>query len=247
MSWYEKRFEESNTKFKVSCACCGKDMWFPKSKIGSYKTCGVECSTKLSTQKKQKRKRNCCTCGKEFIPRISQINSGIGKYCSRACAMPNMIAAAHTEEANKKRAEKFKQMIVDGKYSPPVGINNPKWKGGQKETTRRRIQDGRANESVKKYRKNNPHKVKEFNHRRKSRSYGRLPEGTINQIGDRQNWKCVVCSSDISKSYHVDHIYPLSSGGQHIAKNIQLLCPTCNVRKSNKDPIEFMQSRGFLL
>ena len=47
--------------------------------------------------------------------------------------------------------------------------------------------------------------------------------------------------------HHVDHIVPLAKGGQHVASNIQILCPTCNVRKSAKDPIDFMQSRGFLL
>ena len=29
--------------------------------------------------------------------------------------------------------------------------------------------------------------------------------------------------------------------------NLQLLCPTCNTKKSAKHPIDFMQSRGLLL
>lgn len=29
--------------------------------------------------------------------------------------------------------------------------------------------------------------------------------------------------------------------------NLQLLCPTCNQQKNAHDPIDFMQSRGFLL
>jgi hypothetical protein len=29
--------------------------------------------------------------------------------------------------------------------------------------------------------------------------------------------------------------------------NVQLLCPPCNLKKHAKDPIQFMQERGFLL
>jgi hypothetical protein len=33
----------------------------------------------------------------------------------------------------------------------------------------------------------------------------------------------------------------------HTDFNVQLLCATCNLNKNAKDPIDFMQSRGFLL
>lgn len=47
--------------------------------------------------------------------------------------------------------------------------------------------------------------------------------------------------------YHVDHIQPLALGGSNDKTNLQLLCPTCNTKKSAKHPIDFMQSRGLLL
>jgi 5-methylcytosine-specific restriction endonuclease McrA len=47
--------------------------------------------------------------------------------------------------------------------------------------------------------------------------------------------------------FHVDHIKPLALGGQHEPGNIQLLCPTCNVRKSCTDPIQYAQRNGRLL
>lgn len=40
---------------------------------------------------------------------------------------------------------------------------------------------------------------------------------------------------------------PLARGGTNQRTNLQLLCPPCNLSKSAKDPIDFMQSRGFLL
>ncbi|MBU9359553.1 HNH endonuclease [Burkholderia multivorans] len=44
-----------------------------------------------------------------------------------------------------------------------------------------------------------------------------------------------------------DDIEPLARGGSNDIANIQLLCRTCNLSKHARDPVEFMQSRGFLL
>jgi len=62
-----------------------------------------------------------------------------------------------------------------------------------------------------------------------------------------QRWKCAVCAVGIKDNYHLDHITPLARGGKHEPRNLQLLCPTCNVRKSAKDPIAYMRELGRLL
>lgn len=48
---------------------------------------------------------------------------------------------------------------------------------------------------------------------------------------------CKVCVRVIG--YHVDHIQPLSKGGSNWPSNLQILCATCNLKKSNKDPAEW--------
>ena len=63
-----------------------------------------------------------------------------------------------------------------------------------------------------------------------------------------QRGKCACCKAALAKTgYHLDHVKPLSRGGLHADSNIQLLCPQCNFSKHCRDPIDFMQSRGYLI
>lgn len=69
----------------------------------------------------------------------------------------------------------------------------------------------------------------------------------VARLSKMQRGKCACCNANISKSFHVDHIIPLSKGGGNGADNIQILCPLCNGRKKDKCPVRFMQEQGFLL
>lgn len=242
--WHKKRFEYNPNKIEVNCIHCGKDMYLPKSKAGNYFTCSKECRIKEKQALDKSREKICPTCNKTFIPRPYQISVGQGNHCSKKCSQHLRSKAAHTPEANAKRAESFKKAIADGRYIVPTGKNHPRWMGGQKATTDKRIKSGKANESTKKYRAKNPNKVREWSQTRHKRKTGRLPRGTITNLMTKQNKQCNICRTDIEHKYHMDHIYPLSKGGKHEASNIQLLCPSCNVKKSAKDPIEFLKQLG---
>ena len=64
------------------------------------------------------------------------------------------------------------------------------------------------------------------------------------EVFDRDGWKCQICGiktpKELRGSYkpnapELDHIIPISKGGQHTMTNSQTSCRSCNGAKSNKD------------
>lgn len=87
--------------------------------------------------------------------------------------------------------------------------------------------------------------------RRRARRLGASGNGwTVDDVlavKKAQRGRCALCRCRLGDNFHRDHIKPLSRGGPHDRKNLQLLCPPCNLRKSSKDPIDHAQSIGLLL
>ena len=106
----------------------------------------------------------------------------------------------------------------------------------------------------KKWRKLNPERAainaKVNKHRRRAKeasAVGSFSSSNVKTIYKLQRGKCACCKIGLNKKYHVDHIVPLARGGTNYSNNLQLLCKPCNLTKSARDPIEFMQSMGRLL
>lgn len=77
---------------------------------------------------------------------------------------------------------------------------------------------------------------------------GKLSRDIIATLLRLQRSRCAVCRCNLSRTaYHLDHIQPITKDGRNDDHNTQLLCAHCNLTKHARDPVEFMQSRGFLL
>ena len=131
--------------------------------------------------------------------------------------------------------------------------------------TRRKASPVKAREQDRRYRakhavklnaaararqKANPEQWRVNKRNRKARlrnAEGAHTRSDIEVMFKKQKGVCVVCRTSIREKYHVDHIVPLVKGGHNGKSNLQLLCPTCNLRKHDKNPIKFMQENGYLL
>lgn len=105
-------------------------------------------------------------------------------------------------------------------------------------------------EHNKAWNKLNPDKTRIYCATRRARvlnAEGSYDSTDIQFLMKSQRGLCVVCGRPLKKVFHVDHIVAISKGGGNNRENLQLLHRKCNQEKNAKDPIEFMQSRGFLL
>ena len=100
------------------------------------------------------------------------------------------------------------------------------------------------------WKKQNPERVRVHNRNREAKEIaakGTHTAADVQQLLVLQKNKCAVCRTSIANEYHVDHVIPLSAGGGNGKDNLQLLCPSCNLSKGAKHPVDFMQLRGMLL
>ena len=105
-------------------------------------------------------------------------------------------------------------------------------------------------ERGRKWTQANPDKVKEIYHNRRAKikgNGGKLSKNIVQILLDRQKGKCACCGKSLKHGYHLDHIMPLALGGMNTDDNVQLLTPTCNLRKGAKHPDDWARENGRLL
>ena len=59
----------------------------------------------------------------------------------------------------------------------------------------------------------------------------RISQIVKDKVWNRDGGKCVLCGSN--ENIEFDHIVPFSKGGANTYRNIQILCESCNRRKSD--------------
>lgn len=101
----------------------------------------------------------------------------------------------------------------------------------------------RQRKYLKQWTSENKDKIRVYFGNRRARERGAEGSYThedISRINTSQDFKCTYCCAPTNEDYHVDHIVPLSRGGSNWPSNLQMLCPTCNMRKNAKDHFEFL-------
>lgn len=64
----------------------------------------------------------------------------------------------------------------------------------------------------------------------------KIPPVNRREVLRRDHYTCQYCGS--SKHLTLDHVIPLSKGGQHTWDNVVTACEQCNQRKSDRTPLD---------
>ena len=174
-----------------------------------------------------------CDCGNTITTQRGGLRNGHTKSCG--CHRKEMLSA-HVESIRLTDEEKRAKYRL---YAKKWADNNY--------ARYREIQ----NASNRRYYRKNPDLARANCQKRRARlmdKMGSVSKGIQADLFSKQKGRCACCGSLLKKAgQHLDHKIPLAGGGIHEDANLQLLCKKCNLSKGAKDPIEFMQSRGFLL
>jgi len=137
-----------------------------------------------------------------------------------------------------KNPEKYKQVVDLWRKENSEKIANYNFK-----------HKARRSELTKIWKKENPerHKIhqKVGAHNKRARLKkigGKLSTKIILKMLHDQWGLCYWCGEDILKKYEVEHIIPISRGGDNSKDNVALSCRACNAQKNNKLPEEWFNT-----
>lgn len=129
-------------------------------------------------------------------------------------------------------------------------VYHAKWRDGNRERFRKYYRDyqnkrllndpvyaERKRAAKRKWHSKNKERALEHNAIRRARELGSEFYEIIDResIYQRDSGICHICGESVDpKKWHMDHIIPISKGGSHIAENVAVSHPVCNLRKSNR-------------
>jgi hypothetical protein len=62
---------------------------------------------------------------------------------------------------------------------------------------------------------------------------------TRREIYERDGGRCHICGKKVDpNNWHLDHLIPLSLGGEHSKRNVAVAHPYCNLRRNNRGPAQ---------
>ena len=171
----------------------------------------------------------------EYFYRDSRVKSGLCAKCKACQTAANILYQRQHPEGSKLRTQRYR-----AKYPE---------KNRDRQRAYRRDHVEQCREYNRGYRRRHPDRDLASVHKR--RGFKRGNGGTYtpddiraqvlmqtNSRGELHCWWCdCVIMNDV---YHIDHRIPLSRGGANSPENLCIACPTCNLRKQDKLPQEWI-------
>ena len=152
------------------------------------------------------------------------------------------------KQSIKKYNEKNRDKILKYQYEYELKISTIRMRAEYRRNNKEKLL-----ESSKRWVKNNRERSLANWHNYRARK--RNAEGThtgedIKALFTSQNGICNGCGCKLQtsgrKKYHIDHIVALANGGSNYPSNLQLLCPSCNTSKCDKDFEEWKKYKALI-
>jgi hypothetical protein len=188
------------------------------------------------------KKYSCNTCNSEFTSKKADKNR-VPKFCTKECYAESIkkykkcnhcgVAFAdykkkvfcskscHTESRkNKQLPSEWKKALSDGRKNSEKckGENLYNWKGGK------------STEAIR---------VKQSFYKRKRGLKERMPITFLNRLLVVQDNKCFFCETNLSEYKAIEHLTPVSKGGDNFTYNLVYSCKSCNSKKRQNTLEEF--------
>ena len=188
------------------------------------KSCGVEFETKKACKSREpkycsskcygktmKLDIKCQLCGNPIENKHS-VSIRNRKFCSNKCRTDSRKGVPLSDEKKKKLSEGRK------KSEKCKGENLYNWKGG--ESTRAIRQ-------------------KSYFYKRKLKLVKEMPGSFLAKIFKIQKGQCFFCNSDLSDYKAIEHLTPISRGGDNDIYNLVYSCKHCNSKKGRNTLEEY--------
>lgn len=208
-----------------------------------------KCHIDKSDEAFSKNQKACKSCCQEYMKEYRKTKN----YKISKAKSDKKYAIAHKEQIKQYRStDAFKKRANElSRENPNTAVAHRRYKEAHQMQYREYDKRWKLEhpEKVKiwseLWKEKNIHRIREIKHnykvkRRLVESKGALSINIVGKLIDTQNNKCFYCDSKL-ETYHIDHIIPLAKGGEHKDFNVVLSCPKCNLTKSSKDPIQFVE------
>ena len=233
---------------KKACEWCGNEFNATAYAITrGQKTCSIECRSKLQRSfiyNDNEKTKKCVKCN-EWKPfssfaknskrsKTSKLGVSLQCYC-RSCS--SKLSREWAKENPEKRR-------LINKKSALLHAEEEKAKKREMSPEKR----AKKNKATAAWRKANMEKVLMWNRlrRHRDRAAGKVPHRfEIGMLMCEQDARCTYCQALLSGDFHIDHKTPVSRGGTNELDNLQLLCKTCNLKKSAKTHEEYSILTGY--